>query len=57
MDLLYLGNKGRHPNTMEKYYTYLETTRNSQIYDTSTVNTNSMFNTIAQYDLKTEQHL
>jgi hypothetical protein len=53
---IYLGNKGRHLNTMEKYCTYLETKGNNQINDKSNVNDNSVFNTIVQYDLKRGQH-
>jgi len=31
INILYLGNKVRHLNTLEKYYIHLETKRNNQI--------------------------
>jgi hypothetical protein len=30
MHILYLGNKGRHLNTMEKYYIYLDSKTNNK---------------------------
>ena len=57
MDILHLGNKGRHLDTMNKYYIYIETKRNNHINDKSTVNKNYTFNSIVRYDLKTGQHL
>lgn len=57
MDILYLGNKGRYLNTMDKYYIYLDNKTNNQISDRGKANKSSIFNTVVQYDHKAGQHL
>jgi hypothetical protein len=57
MDILHLGNKGRHLNTMDKYYINLDNKTNNQINDRRKVNKSSIFNTVVQYDHKAGQHL
>jgi hypothetical protein len=57
INILYLGNKVIHLNTLEKYYIYLETKRNNQIRAKSTVNENCNFDTTVKNDLTKGQHL
>jgi hypothetical protein len=46
MDVVYVGNKGSHLNTMEKFYIYKETTKGNQINDKNTVPTNKLFDVV-----------
>lgn len=57
INMLYLGNKVRRLDTMQKYYIYPETIRNNQIRAKSTVNENCNFDTTVKNDLTKGQHL
>ena len=44
VDTLHIVQKGNYMNILEKYHIYLETKRNHQISDESTVGINKVFN-------------
>jgi hypothetical protein len=48
MGIFYLTKKGRHMNTLEKFYICLKTTRNNQINDKVCLNEKSTLDTIIQ---------
>jgi len=50
MDTIHLANKGRMLDTLERFYIYKETQRNSQINDKLTVRSNTIFEALVQED-------
>jgi hypothetical protein len=46
MEILYYDKKGRHLDTMERYYIYRETMKNNQLNDKHTITCNRIFGTI-----------
>jgi endo-alpha-1,4-polygalactosaminidase (GH114 family) len=56
MTITFLGKKGKHLDTIEKFYIYQETKKNNQINDKHTVLYNKIFETIIENKHNIEQH-
>jgi hypothetical protein len=50
IETMYVTNKGKLMDTLERFYIYRETKINNQIHDKLTVNPNIIFETIVQTD-------
>ena len=50
METMYITNKGKLMDTLERFYIYWETKINNQINDKLTVKPNIIFETIVQRD-------